>query len=285
MPRLDPVGSGAAADPSAQGLHDDLGDELPLAGPPSTIVSLVPSLSELVATWGLGSQLVGVTDFCVAPADGFPAAERIRGTKNPDTARIIELRPDLVLADQEENRRLDVERLRAAGVAVWVTSVRSVRDVAASIRRLGPALGRPDEGAELADRILAAVAIAEDPPAAGLPAACMIWRDGPHRGADEQWWTVGPETFAGDLMRCAGLRPVTPGEDRRYPRAELAAIRAAEPRIILLPDEPYDFGAEDAAVFADWGADVIRCSGQPLFWWGPRTPDALRWLGDLRGRD
>ena len=267
-------------------MRDDLGDLLPVVGPPRSIVSLVPSLTELVAEWGLASSLVGVTDFCVSPPGAFPDAERLRGTKNPDTRRIAALRPDLVLADREENRRIDVERLRAAGLAVWVTSVRSVSDVAASVRRLGPALGAESEGKDLARRILAEVeastAAGPSGEADSVPSACMIWRDGPQQGDAERWWAVGADTFAGDLLRCAGLPPVAIGDDGRYPRATLAEFRGASPEVVLLPDEPYLFGDADADEFRDWAVDVLRCSGQPLFWWGPRTPAALRWLRQVR---
>ncbi len=259
-------------------MQDDLGDAIGIDGPPRSIVSLVPSLTELVAEWGLAETLVGVTDYCLSPPGAFPDAERIRGTKNPDTGRIAALRPDLVLADQEENRRIDVERLRAAGLAVYVTSVRSVRDVAASVRRLGPVLGRGDAGEELAERILTELGADPIGPVHAIPSACMIWRDGPQQGSDERWWAVGSDTFAGDLLRCAGLPPVELGDDRRYPRATLDEIAGASPGVVLLPDEPYAFDEHDRDVFRDWSATALRCSGQPLFWWGPRTPGALRWL-------
>jgi ABC-type Fe3+-hydroxamate transport system substrate-binding protein len=263
-------------------MRDDLGEALDLVGPPRTIVSLVPSLTELVVEWGLAEALVGVTDFCTSPPGAFPDAERLRGTKNPDTRRIAALRPDLVLADQEENRRIDVDRLRAAGIAVWVTSVRSVRDVAASVRRLGPVLGQAEAGDDLAERILAALAAGAVAPAQEVPSVCMIWRDGSQHGPEERWWGVGPDTFAGDLLRCAGLPPVSAGDDARYPRATLAEVRSASPRVVLLPDEPYAFEEVDADVFRACSVDVVRCSGQPLFWWGPRTPAALRWLREVR---
>lgn len=261
-------------------MQKKLGHESALTGEPRSIVSLVPSLTELVAEWGLAGALVGVTEYCTSPTDAFAGTERIRGTKNPDTARIVSLRPDLVLADQEENRRIDVERLRAAGLDVWVTSVRSVRDVADSVLQLGKALARPAAGDELAAAILAEVTAGERGPEGdrAIRSVCMIWRDGPQRGPAERWWSVGSETFAGDLLRCAGLPSITVGENTRYPQATLAEIRAAGPRLVLLPDEPYEFGEEDAAVFDDWPVDVMRCSGQLLFWWGPRTPKAIRWL-------
>lgn len=266
-------------------MRDDLGDEHRIDRAPRTIVSLVPSLTELVIEWGLAERLVGVTDYCPPLGGTEDRAARIRGTKNPDTERIALLGPDLVLADQEENRRIDVERLRAAGLTVWVTSVRSVRDVATSMLRLGDVLERPTQAAALAADIeaeLAAATSGSEASASGGSSVCMIWRDGPDRGADETWWTVGPETYAGDLLASAGLPPVDVGGDGRYPRATLADVRARDPGLVLLPDEPYEFSDEDVEAFAGWPAEVVLCSGQPLFWWGPRTPGALRWLRSER---
>lgn len=267
-------------------MRDDVGDELSLDRAPRSIVSLVPSLTELIVEWGLAPTLVGVTDYCVSPPGAFPDALRIRGTKNPDIGRIIELRPDLVLADQEENRRIDVDRLRAAGVAVWVTSVRSVRDVARSVSRLALVLGTPAEGAELSRRILEeldlSVVASHDGRRGGSFSVCMIWRDGAHQGDGELWWTVGADTYAGDLLRSSGLPPVPIGDVGRYPRATLAEVRDGSPELVLLPDEPYAFSDADADAFAGWSSSVLRCSGQPLFWWGHRTPGALRWLRDIR---
>src|SRR5436309_6183269 len=111
--------------------RDDLGTELQLAGPPRRVVSLVPSLTESLADTGL---LVGATDWCTRPAS--LEVTRVRGTKNPDLRAIAGLRPDLVVANKEENRELDVRRLRDAGVQVWVTDIETVPQALASLDRL-----------------------------------------------------------------------------------------------------------------------------------------------------
>src|ERR1700760_678207 len=104
---------------------------MPLAGPAHRVVSLVPSLTESVAATRPGA-LAGATDWCTHPAD--LDVPRVRGTKNPDLAAIRALRPDLVLANQEENRRLDVERLRAAGASVWGSGIPTVAPALDSLR-------------------------------------------------------------------------------------------------------------------------------------------------------
>src|ERR1700753_4028670 len=192
--------------------RDDLGYPVPVAGPAARVVSLVPSLTESVAVTR-PDALAGATDWCTHPAD--LDVPRVRGTKNPDLAAIRALRPDLVLANQEENRRLDVERLRAAGVAGWVTDVRTLDQALDSLRRMfTEARGWPAPG------WLAAARQAWQHPHAGPrhAAAIPIWRD--------PWMVIGPDTFAGDLAARLGLDNVYRGHVARYPKVGLAELTA-----------------------------------------------------------
>jgi ABC-type Fe3+-hydroxamate transport system substrate-binding protein len=256
---------------------DDLGFDSEVPEEPRRLVSLVPSLSEVLWWWHLADRLVGVTDWCVAPPRAFDEARRVRGTKNPDIRSIVELEPDLVVADQEENRELDVRRLREAGVAVYVTRVRGVRQAVDALTRLGGVLGRPAAGEGLGQAIRRAVEQVR-PPAVPLRTACPVWRDGPDRGPDEGWWVAGPDTFLGDLLATCGFETVVEDPMGRYPKLTLAELAAAEPDVVLLPDEPFAFGPQDAAVFDDWGTRVRTLDGTGVTWWGPRTPHAI---GDL----
>jgi ABC-type Fe3+-hydroxamate transport system substrate-binding protein len=257
---------------------DDLGAEVRVPEHPQRIVSLVPNLSETLWWWHLADRLVAVTEHCVAPPRAFDHALRVRGTKNPDVAAVVGSEPDLVVANEEENRELDVRRLREAGIAVYVTRVRTVRDAAEALGRLGAAVGVPAAGMGLQHALLRALD-QRRPPARALRTACPIWRDGDHRGADETWWLVGGDTFAGDLLARSGFRPASPEiAEGRYPRLRLGALQDADPDAVLLPDEPYAFTATDVEVFAPWRARVRELDGTALTWWGPRTPHAL---GDL----
>ena len=114
-------------------LFDDLGYPVVLNEPPRRVVSLVPSLTEALAVT-VPERLVGATDWCTHPAD--LDVMRVRGTKDPQRKAITALAPDLVVANQEENRRLDVDRLRASGVPVWVTVIESVDQGLRSMHRL-----------------------------------------------------------------------------------------------------------------------------------------------------
>lgn len=234
--------------------RDDLGHPLNLDGPVRRVVSLVPSLTESIAVTR-PQALAGATIWCTHPA-GLDVP-RVRGTKNPDLAAIAALEPGLVLVNQEENRRVDVERLRAAGIPVWVTVIRTLDEAIASLRRMfRDALDWPEPPwlAE-AERVWRAPA-----PAPAIPAAIAVWRD--------PWMVVGSATFTGDLAARLGLGNVYAGHQDRYPQVTLEDLAARAPELIVLPDEPYPFTAGDGPeMFA--GRRVALVEGRSLTWYGP----------------
>lgn len=253
-------------------LTDATGVRVHLPAVPRRVVSLVPSVSETVHALGAADRLVAVTEFCVTPPGAFPDAERIRGTKNPDTARIIELEPDLVLANLEENRERDVRRLREAGVTAHVSYPRTVDDAARTVADLGELLGAERAAGAIADRILDARDRAArqrpDPP---VPVLCPIWR--------RPWMALGEGCYAADLLATCGLE-TRPRTGERYPHFEPEELRR-EVAAVLLPSEPFPFTGEHRAEFAGWEVPVELVDGALLTWHGPRTPDGLERFGDL----
>lgn len=176
-------------------LTDDLGYAVRLPERVTRVVSLVPSLTEAVAASAPG-VLVGATDFCTHPGDLDVA--RVRGTKNPDVAAVAALAPDLVIANKEENRELDVRRLRERGVAVWVTDIETVTGAVASMRRLlVEAGGWRDQPwlDEVERRWLVPVDALPSTP--GARAAVAVWRD--------PWMLVGRPTFTADVLSRLGV--------------------------------------------------------------------------------
>lgn len=238
---------------------DDLGATVDLPQPPRRIVSLVPSLTEALAAT-VPDRLVGATDWCSRPV-GLDVA-RVRGTKNPDRAAIGSLHPDLVVANQEENRRRDVERLREAGTAVWVTRIETVDEAFASMTRLFTEGVGVDEPGWLA----AARAAWDTPPTTPRRrVAVAIWRD--------PWMVVGRRTFTGDLLRRLGVENVFADADDRYPVVAAADIAAADPDVVVLPDEPYAFSPHDGPeVFP--GLPTALVEGRLLTWYGPSLVEA-----------
>ena len=197
-------------------MRDDLGHDVPLTAPATRVVSLVPSLTEALAA-SAPDVLVGATDWCTHPAD--LDVSRVRGTKNPDLAAIRALSPDLVVANQEENRELDVRRLRDAGVAVWVTRIETVEESLGSMSRLfAEALGLPEP-----PWLAAARSLWSEPATPRLRVAVPIWRD--------PWMVVGSSTYTDDLLARAGLVNVL----AHGPQSATGAIRRSRRRRSTTP--------------------------------------------------
>ncbi len=241
---------------------DDLGRPVALPRAVRRVVSLVPSLTEAVAATAPG-LLVGATDWCTHPAE-LPVV-RIGGTKNPSVPAVLDLQPDLVVANEEENRAADLDALRAAGVAVWVTAPETVPAALLSLGRMLAAcrLGRP---AWLDDAVTAWSE--PDAPAPGQAgrrrnAVVPIWR--------RPWMALGRDTFAGDLLSRLRVDNVLAGSPERYPRIELAALPPYD--VVVLPDEPYSFGADDGPE-AFPGVPAALVSGRHLTWYGPSLVEA-----------
>ncbi|MEU6006508.1 helical backbone metal receptor [Streptomyces sp. NPDC047453] len=230
------------------------------------VVSLVPSLTEAVAV-SLPGVLVGATDWCTHPAD--LDVTRVGGTKNPKVDRIAALAPDLVIANEEENRAPDLDALRAAGLEVLVTEIRDLpqafRELARVLRACG-GTGRP----RWLDEAEAAWSSPPVPPRR-TTAVVPIWR--------RPWMVLGRDTFAGDVLARLGVDHLYAGHTERYPRVPLEELRAAAPDVVVLPDEPYRFTADDGPE-AFPGLSCVLVSGRHLTWYGPSLARAPRVLGE-----
>jgi len=244
-------------------VRDDL--DTPYAGrrPARRVVSLVPSLTEALASVA-ADRLVGATDWCTHPA-GLEVA-RVRGTKNPDLAAIRALSPDVVVANKEENRELDVRRLREVGIQVWVTDIETVPQAIASMERLFDALGWDRPGWLTTARGCWCGPL----PPITRRVVVPIWRD--------PWMVVGSRTFTGDLLRRLGWQNVYADHPERYPHVSLAEIDRDGADVALLPDEPYPFTAADGPeAFSRLPTELV--SGRLITWYGPSLLDAAR-LGE-----
>jgi ABC-type Fe3+-hydroxamate transport system substrate-binding protein len=261
---------------------DDTGRLIELPAPPQRIVSLIPSVTELICSLGGASRLVGVTTYCTEPREVVAKLAKVGGTKNPDCVQILALRPDVVLANSEENRREDYDRLVGEGVPVYVTFPADVREAALSIRNLGAILALQPEAVRLAELIEEKLR-GFDESERLCPFFCPIWRN--------PWMSFNRETFAHDLLLRAGGANVCADEPTRYPIVDLAAIAARAPEVVLLPDEPYRFSEkhrESLRPLAETPAGrmgrIHFVDGKALSWYGPRTPAALDYFAALLRR-
>lgn len=236
-----------------------------MAGMPvRRVVSLVPSLTEAIAVSAPG-LLVGATDWCVRPA-GLEV-KRVGGTKNPDVEGIAGLRPDLVVANEEENRAPDLQALRALGLEVLVTDVRSVPDALSELAGLLERIDAPHRD------WLAAARSAWAPPPSGAT-ACQpsqaayrvvvpVWR--------RPWVFLGRATYAGDVLRRLGYANALAEHPQRYPR--IAPVDLPAYALTVLPDEPYRFSPTDGPE-AFPGHPWACVEGRALTWYGPAMVDA-----------
>jgi ABC-type Fe3+-hydroxamate transport system substrate-binding protein len=221
------------------------------------VVSLVPSATETLV--GLGVVPLACTRFC-----DLPDGRTVGGTKNPDVAAIVRLRPDLVVVNDEENRIEDADALQAAGITLHSMSPRSLADVVPAVDALCDALGRPRAGLRL-----------PSPLPTHASAFIATWR--------RPYMTMNSDTYGSSLLAHLGLQNVFAGAPARYPEITLEDAAARVPDVVLLPDEPYPFTARHLAeirvVFPQTRVELV--DGRDLFWWGWRTPDALTRLATL----
>ncbi len=280
-----------------------------LEAAPQTVVSLVPSMTESLFDLNLGGRLLARTDYCIYPADQVQAVPTLGGTKNPDVQRLIDLKPDIVISNQEENRKEDVEALRAAGIPVWLTFPRKVPDV---FKLLWDVMYLFDE-TTMAPRVrlieytydwvsnISAAKEADDPTTVFVP----VWH--------EPLMTFNANTYMHDLLRVVGgtnvfaererrypLKadlgqaeayaeddPRTAGRDTRYPRVTLDEVQAAQPDVILLPSEPFHYSHEHLPRFqqldvpAAHNKRIHLVDGSYLSWHGTRIAYALDTLPRL----
>lgn len=275
-------------------LRDDLGRDLAFVHPPRRIVSLVPSDTYTLFALGVGERVVGRTTWCELPAAAQGVAT-VGGVKDVDVDAVLALAPDLVIANQEENTRVALERL-AQRTRVLVSLPRRVADAVAHVARLARALGVADDPAvkDLVRRgyelVRTARVAGADAPRAFVP----IWMD--------PLMTFNADTFGADVLALAGvgnafgdrlrLYPLAAdlgkaaprdaaGRDERYPRITTEEVVRRAPELVLLPDEPHAFSAADRAALAALDTPAARAgrivdvSGKDLFWYGAWTVDAL----------
>ena len=276
-------------------IRDDRDRELVFARPPMRIVSLVPSDTDTLFAIGAGERVVGRTRYCVEPVGELEDVAVCGGTKDVDVDAVCELRPDLVVANQEENSRAGLAALIARRVPVFISFPRRVAEGLAHAARLARLLGVAGQPAvrELFAEGYGGLREAAARRVEPLPVFVPIWM--------EPLMTFCAGTFADDMLALAGARNVfadrqrlyplaadfgeraplpddaVQDRDTRYPRLRVDELVARDPTAVLLPDEPHEFGPEDAKVFAGQSTtaarlgNVVFCDGKDLFWYGTRS--------------
>ena len=272
--------------------------------PPKTVISLVPSITESLFALGFGDTVVGATDYCIHPKELLTKVERVGGPKTPKINRILDISADLVLADQEENDRDSLIEMHERGQQVWVTSTRTV-DQALDLLRQFLALYHTDKPVMMVNSLQIGVDYARATARVETPVSyfCPIWYQAD--GGMDWWMTFNRETYVNDVLGLFGgvnifadrqrqypleadLGLVEPedadGRDTRYPRVTLDDVAAAQPEVIFLPDDPFQFGRSHKAILLEALKDtpavqnnrIHFLDGSLITWPGVRLGKALQ---------
>lgn len=278
--------------------------------PPRRVVSLIPSMTESLFALGFGETVVGITDFCIHPAEKLAALPRLGGPKNPHIQEVASVNPDLVFANQEENTPQSIQALIDAGQKIWMTFPQTV-DQAIDVLRQLLAIYHKDAPAMLINSLQMAVDWARnasvDQPK--MRYFCPIWQDQTQAG--QTWWmTFNQQTYSNDLLATFGAENVFAGRQRRYPldadlglaepeedagldtrypRVTLEEVEAAQPEFILLPSEPFAFDVSHKLAFKDILSStpaaqndrVFLVDGSLITWHGTRLAKAVNQLPSL----
>lgn len=236
------------------------------------VVSLVPSLTQLVIDLGLKNKLVGRTRFCIKPEGKVEDIPIIGGTKNPHIDQILELNPDYIIANKEENRQEDVETLQKE-TEVKLTDIRNIEDALITNHEIGRDLGAVNGARELNAQIMDL--FEERPNEDPLQTAYFIWRN--------PWMTVGNDTYIHDVMQHWNLTNIT-GNHSRYPTVDLAELATKNPELILLSSEPYPFKEQHIEEIKSYfpNARILLVNGQWFSWYGSHMIESFEKLNIWR---
>lgn len=262
----------------AAGLIDAIGQRHPPATGPARIVSLVPSLTELVCTLGLADQLVGRTGFCIHPREVLREIPKVGGTKDVDVERVRALAPTHLLVNIDENEKPTVEALRPHVGSIVVTHPIEVADNLALYALLGGIFRREAQAASLTARLRSELDANRAQAFAPRRALYLIWR--------KPWMTVGADTYIARMLAEVGIDAVAPTDPARYPEVDFESFGPDRFDAVLLSTEPFRFDASHCRELAAdprlAGRPVLLIDGEMTSWYGSRAIDGLRYLRAFR---
>jgi len=241
--------------------------------PPKRIISVVPSQTELLHDLGLDLEVIGITKFCVHPKKWHEEKIKIGGTKSLHLEKIIELKPDLIIANKEENTQSDIEYL-AQYFPIWISDIKTLKDAQNMILQVGELTGK----ATLAKEIVSKINTEFDSLSQNKKpkkVAYLIWRN--------PWMTVGNDTFIHDMICRLGWQNVFENEIR-YPETSLETIAQLTPELILLSSEPYPFQEKHIAEIQKQipNEQIILVDGEMFSWYGSRMLLASKYFKSVQ---
>ena len=247
---------------------DQLNEPIYLNAPPKRIISLVPSQTELLYDLGLETEVIGLTKFCIHPERWFKTKTKIGGTKTPKIQAILDLEPDLIIANKEENRKEDVEELKKH-IPVWVSDVKDLETALNMIQGVGAVIGRARESDILSEKIQRSFAefvnqkTTLDQQIKQLKTAYFIWKD--------PWMTVGQDTFIHNMLETIGLQNIY-ADQTRYPITTIQELQEKQVELLFLSSEPYPFKEKHIVELQAQLPDttILLVDGELFSWYGSR---------------
>jgi ABC-type Fe3+-hydroxamate transport system substrate-binding protein len=252
---------------------DQIGITIRLVEPAKRIVSLVPSQTEYLHALKLEKEVVGITKFCIHPEDWFRTKQRIGGTKNVDFDKVRALKPDLIIANKEENQKEDIEALQKE-FNVWTSDIFNLEDTFEMMRSIGELTSRVSEAAEIISKIQTEKE--RFVPFNDQNVLYFIWKN--------PYMIVGEQTYIHHLIQEIGLKDVSNKLlDKRYPIVTIEQIKKLAPDYLLLSSEPYPFKEKDLKELEELtGVKAFIVDGEYFSWYGSRLMGAFQYFETLK---
>ena len=256
---------------------DQTGRELALPKLPERIISLVPSQTELLYDLGLEDEVIGITKFCVHPDHWFRSKKRIGGTKNVNISAVASLKPDLIIANKEENSKEQILLLERIA-PVWVTDIKNMVEAIEMILHIGMITGKSSEAikitTEIRSKFVDLVSWRAEHQLPSYKTAYLIWKD--------PYMVAGGDTFIDQMLQLSGWNNLFANKER-YPTVTIEELILQKPELLLLSSEPYPFGNKHIAEFQKQlpGTKIILVDGEMFSWYGSRLLYSVDYLKKL----
>lgn len=252
---------------------DQLNRKIEIIETPKRIVSLVPSQTELLFDLGVEENIVGITKYCIHPREKVKKVNKIGGTKDFDVEKIAHLKPDLIIANKEENYKEGIEALEKQ-FPVWISDVDDLNSALEMISDVSEIVGKQEEGKELTDKLILNFNALENSTKNSYTTLYFIWK--------EPYMSIGQDTFINDILKRTNLENVI--TENRYPTLTLDEIKNLNPQIVLLSSEPYPFKEKDIKEFAQVlpNAYIRVVDGELFSWYGSRLKHTVSYLKELQ---
>lgn len=258
-----------------QQFTDQLGNVIELSSPPTRIISLVPSQTEFLFDLGLDAEIIGITRFCIHPAEKVASKEKVGGTKNFILDKIKELEPDLIIGNKEENYQEGIEELQKY-YPVWMSDITTLEDAYNMMLKLGEVVNKEIESKRIVSEIKSKFKEfgSQNFKISNSTCAYFIWR--------KPYMVAASETFINEMLEVIGFKNVFENHSR-YPEIDTQLLAEAKPDFIFLSSEPYSFSEKHLEEFQILSprSKVILVDGELFSWYGSRLKFSPRYFNSL----